>query len=396
MKTTLLRKACFAVAIVFSLALIAVGCDSTNTTGEGTQPLKTYKIGLNNLFKGGYPLDIIEASAKDAVTVAGSEFFSVNDEGKVDKVPQDIQSLIASGSDGVMIFCVIENLFPVVAQNCVDGKTPFVFYDKIPAEAATRTALMDNEYFVGGVGSQNYQAGEAIGKKAIADGCKTAIIIAAQQGDPTHEPRIKGFTDVFEASGGKVVGVSKGGTGIADYATKTDDLLTANPDVDCIYGSGGDFAQGGILGLQNHSEIDAKVYATDLDPTLMEKLKSGDLAAANGGHFVNGMFTACLMINYLDGHPILDADGNAPIFENLPLVVLPAEWADLYERFWMKQQPYSAEEIKKLLWRFNKDVDYDYFNEMIGKYSIEERLNAKLAEGAVTEAELKAAGVPIS
>lgn len=392
MKTKFLRKACLAVAVILILALTAAGCATTNTTGEA----KKYKIGLNNLFKGGYALDIIEASAKDAVTIAGSDFFSVNDELKVDKVPQDVQSLIAAGSNGVMVFCVIENLFPVIAQNCKDGKTPFVFYDKIPAEAATRTALKDNDYFVGGVGSQNYQAGKAIGEKAVADGCKSAIIIAAQQGDPTHEPRIQGFTDVFVAAGGKVLGISKGGTGIADYGNKADDLLTANPTTDCIYGSGGDFAQGGILGLQNHPEIKAKVYATDLDPTLMEKLKSGDLAAANGGHFVNGMFTACLLINYLDGHPILDASGEAPIYENLPIVVLPAEWADLYERFWMKQQPYSEAEVKKLLWRYNKDVNYDTFNDMIGKYSIEERLNAKLKEGAVTEAELKAAGVPIS
>ena len=201
MKKSFMRKVCLVLSLLMVFTLVFAGCSQKTSnqpaapsdSGQPSQgaapaegqapapPSASYKIGLNNLRKGAYALDVLENTAKFATLTLGSEFFSVNDEGKIEKVVQDVQSLIAAGCDGIEIFCVVETLFPVVAKACEEARVPFVFYDKVPASEETRAALMKNPYFVGAVGSQNYQAGQAIGKAAVEAGCKKAIIVAAQQ-----------------------------------------------------------------------------------------------------------------------------------------------------------------------------------------------------------------------
>ena len=41
-----------------------------------------------------------------------------------------------------------------------------------------------------------------------------------------------------------------------------------------------------------------------------------------------------------------DDDGNAPILV-APIMALPSEMVDLYDKFWIKSQPFSGEELKQ-------------------------------------------------
>jgi ribose transport system substrate-binding protein len=386
MKSTL-RTLALIIVMTLVFALLATGCTPTTTTGT-----QSYKIGLNNLGKGAYPLDVLEEQARYGVTTLGCEFYAVNDEFTVEKVTEDVKTMIAAGCKGVEIFCVIESLFPVINQACLEAKMPFVLYDKVPANEETRAAMLANPYFVGAVGSQNFQAGQAVGQAAVDAKCKKAIIVAAEQGDPTHDARIAGFTDIFEKAGGEVLAVVHCGAS-EDVAAKADDLITANPEADCVYGSGGTHAMGVINSLKNHPGSNMKVFGTDLDPDLLAYLTTGEMTACNGAHFVNSMFTSILMVNYLDGHPIKDANGKAPIIETLQVPVLKAEWSALYKKFWIDGHPFSEKEIKNLAYRFNSKVTYDDFLKAISNYSIEERLMAKMNEGLVTKQELIDAGV---
>ena len=107
------------------------------------------------------------------------------------------------------------------------------------------------------------------------------------------------------------------------------------------------------------------------------------------------MFTAALLENYLDGHPMINEDGVVDIIRTVPLIVIPAEMADLYERFWIEEFPYEEDEIKSLLYRFNPDVTLQDFYDMIEGYSIESRLIAKYNAGKVTAEELAAVGIDV-
>ena len=107
------------------------------------------------------------------------------------------------------------------------------------------------------------------------------------------------------------------------------------------------------------------------------------------------MYAMIMLENYLDGMPMLDADGKVGLPRNVQLIAVPAEMADLYERFWIDEFPYEEDEIKQLLYRYNPDVTLQDLQNVIDSYSIEDRLIAKYNAGKVTAEELAAVGINV-
>jgi ribose transport system substrate-binding protein len=355
-------------------------------TGEST-PAK-FKIGFNNYLKGFYALDILENNAKFATESFGNEFVAVNDEGKTEKVVQNVQNLISSGANGIVFFGIVDTLFPVVSKMCEKAKVPFVVYDHLPSDKSLE-ALKNNPYFVGAVGEHDYDAGYPIGEYAAKQGLKKAILVTGKRGDTTHEARVKGFTEAFTKAGGQVLDIGWGNNSLSDALQKAEDLITAHPDIDCIYGTGGDFGLGALQALKKHPNVKAKMFVTDLDPGVLDGLEKNDIAAANGAHWVNAGFSVALLQNYLTGHQLKDKDGKAPIV-TVPILVLPSNQEKLYKQFWIDNQPFSQDEIKTLS---GSNVTLDSFQNVLTNYSIKERLLQKLKEGKITEKELSDVGI---
>ncbi|NLB18493.1 MAG: hypothetical protein GX825_07170 [Syntrophomonadaceae bacterium] len=147
--------------------------------------------------------------------------------------------------------------------------------------------------------------------------------------------------------------------------------------------------------LEKHAEINAILVGTDLDPTGLEGLQGGAVSAINGAHWINSGFSAALLQNYLDGHAILDKNGQAPVI-TVPIIVLPKEQSELYKKFWLDSMPFTVEEMQSVAYRWNPDVTLDYIQNMLNKYSIKERLLKRLEEGKVTADELKAVGISVN
>jgi ribose transport system substrate-binding protein len=78
------------------------------------------------------------------------------------------------------------------------------------------------------------------------------------------------------------------------------------------------------------------IYGANIDPDLLELMKDGNVSALDGGHYVEGSIVSALLMNYLDGHQILDPDGNIPILDNLQIVIVTAENADIYDKYWIQ------------------------------------------------------------
>lgn len=398
MKGKFSKKLSIALSTVLTLSIVLTGCGSSTSkspssasSGSTASNATTFKIGCNNFLKGIYSLDILEKNAKFAATSFGDDFAVVNDAGKTEQIIQNVQNLISSGVKGIVFFGIVDTVFPVVAQKCQAAKVPFVLYDHIPSDATMKT-LKANPYFAGIVGEHDYDAGYPIGEYAAKAGLKKAIIITGKRGDTTHEARVKGFTDAFEKGGGKVIDIGWGCNALSDGVQKADDLLTAHPDIDCIYGSNGDFGLGALQALKKHTDVKAKMYITDLDPGVLTGLKNGDIAAANGAHWINASFATALLQNYLEGHKIKGSDGEAPTL-TVPILVLPSNQENLYEKFWINNQPFSADELKNLTYADNKNVSLQTFQDVLKNYSIKSRLKQKEKEGKVTADELKNVGI---
>ena len=398
-----------AMVLVISMALVACGGKTTgennnnnNTNNNDNQDqgkdnvgtgktAKDLKLGLNNFLKGIYSVDILENGFAETCKALGVQTMIVNDEGKVEKTVTNVDNMISAGVDGIVFFGISETLFPVVSQKCEDAKVPFVIYDHMPSDENLEI-LKANPYFKGGVATRDLGTGRNMGDHAASLGLKKAIIITGKMADPTHSARTNGFTEAFEAAGGKVLDVAWDANNLADATAKANDLLTAHPDVDCVYASNGDYGSGTMQAMAQHTNVNAQLFVTDLDPDVLTGLKNGTIAAANGAHWINVDFATTLLINALLGHELKDADGNAPILV-APVMALPSEMVDFYDKFWIKSQPFSGEELKQFVVEWNENVSLKDYEDVLANYTVETRLKQKEAEGLITAEELKAVGI---
>lgn len=328
----------------------------------------SYNFVTNTWGTGAYALDTIITIDKYFCEQFDINLDVANNEFTADKVIGQLESQLANDPDGVLFCGVAAPTFDPVAKACEKSQTPYVFQSNFPEESVLNDCL-ESDYFCGAILAGSYEMGYQLGEQAISDGHRTAVLTAAALGDYTHDNRIAGFTDAFEAGGGKVLQVSHS-SDPSEAVTKTNDLLTANPTVDCIYGVGGDYGCAAISVLQQRGDMDCAVYASDMDPTLLEGIKNGECVAANGGHFVDGSLAMTLLVNYLDGHPILDENGKAPCFSNLTVFTVNQENIDKFLKFFDSgENLISRETYEKLLYRYNPDVNVETYNEVLEGYA---------------------------
>ncbi len=347
---------------------------SAGTQGSG----KAYTIGYNNFGQGAYPLDLNESTTKYAVESMGMKMTSVNNQFTVDKLITDAQNQIAQGVDGMVFWSAAATLFQPFSELCTSTKTPFSLGDKYPTEDATKTMLRANKYFAGAISTDDTVTGANMAKAALADGHKSAIIVAAAVGDINHDLRIAGFTKAFEDGGGKVMGVAHCADP-SEAVQKSNDLLTAYPNADCVYGSGGDYSQGLLSALQSSGRAGKMpIYGTDIDPNVIAGLRDGTFAAANGaaGPYCAGI-AAALLVNYLDGHPILDENGQAPMSNGIMSITVTAKNVDNFDKYWIQGQVFTPEQYKSLLYRNNPNVTWKDYETLIKNYNYDSVMATK-------------------
>ncbi len=336
----------------------------------------TYKIGYNYFGPGSYALTTLANNQQYVIECLGSEAQSTSDDFQVDKIVQDVENMISAGCDGLVIWLPADNLYKTVIDICEEAQVPYVFSDKVPADPEVIAALQASEYFAGAVGPANAEYGTLIAEYALAQGYKSCIIETGSQGDPTDTPRIEAFTAAFEAGGGTVEQIvyTDSHDNIQPFA---ENALLANPDIDFIYGTGSDYGIGAADAIKNQG-LDIKVVTSGLDSAVLEYLvdESNPVEFVNGDYWISGTMATVALMNFLDGSPLKDADGNMVFVDN----IMPFQiTADTYEQFmetFINNPCYSAAEIQAMNGLYNADFNYDAFMEVIANYSLEERAAA--------------------
>ena len=90
----------------------------------------------------------------------------------------------------------------------------------------------------------------------------------------------------------------------------------------------------------------------------------------------------------MDGHKIVDENGVAAALLINPVVVTP-ETAEIYQKFWIDEMPYSYENFKDLLYRNNPDVTYEDFKKAAENYTFENVLKIRLKKAKLQRKNLK-------
>lgn len=373
------------------------GDEPSDSADEGASAAGGRVIGINNWFEGAYALDILCNNAKFVAEQNGDTCQVFNDEANTEKLITNLENMVAAEVDGVMWMGMFENTLATGPQVPNNAGIYFTFYDKLSTDAAVLQSTREMEFFAGGVGNDNYNAGAISAQAALNDGCTKVLIAGAEIGDPNTDARVNGFVETFEAAGGEVLSVTRVASGEANAEQQAcDNMLAAYPNADAFYCTGENFTLAALnVVAKTESDHEIRVYGTDLNPTLLEYLADGSLAACSGAHWVSALYSAILLENAMDGNVLLDDDGLPAIIEDAGFISVPAEFAGLYQRFFIDENPYEAEEIANMMYRNNPDVTLADLREMIANYSLEERLIAKYDAGKVTAEELAEVGIEV-
>jgi ABC-type sugar transport system substrate-binding protein len=257
-------------------------------------------------------------------------------------------------------------ILPQAAAECEKEKMPFALAIFV-GEDADRVKIADNKYYAGAINADMYYDGYIIGKIAAQDGHKTAVLIGGNVGDIHFEQRIEGFTKAFvEEGGGKILSIARCSSP-AEGQEKANALLSANRGADCLYAMVGDYVPGSVNALDTLGLKDIAVYGSNVGKETVDYIKEGRVTAGGAGNDVAGGLASALLMNFLDGHPILDENGKPPELK-LQCFVVDKTNVDDFESLFLSdgaRHPLTEDVLKSLTWRFNNDVSYKTFTDLI-------------------------------
>lgn len=392
-----MKKRVLSLALVVVLVLsMCVGCSgnsgSDTKDSSGGDKDSAYTIGYNYFGSGPYSLGMLAQNTEKVIKAYGNKAMSMDDEFSVEKIVQDVENMISSGCDGLVIWLPAESLYPTIAKMCADAQIPFVLNDKAPSDPEIVEVLKANEYFAGAVTPADSLYGELCAQYALEQGWKNCIITSSAAGDTTDAPRIEGFIKEFEANGGKVL-EELHADNLDTSVGQVQDALTATGEVDFIYATNSDYAINACTALEGKG-FETKIISSGLEEEALNTLcdEESPLVYLSGDCWVAGVFSAIVLQNAVAGTPLKDSEGNVPWVDSIrPFEINAAEY-ELYKACFLDELCFSDEE---LLAMSGDDFDYDKFIELVDRYSFKDRVKAKLADGVITEEQVAAAGIEL-
>ena len=396
MKKSKIVRVVLAVMLILALTFSLAACKKTEEPAPapagqpadappaGNQPAEAppaannkYTLAFNNWGSGAEVFDWHEDEIVYIVQdLLGMSINCASDENTADGILRNVQNFVASGVDGILMTCNQAPVLPQISEAAKSASIPFNLSIWVGTDDQRVDLVANNPFFTGSFLADTYAEAYVLGKIASADGNRTACMIGGNLGDPAIDTRVAGFTQAFVTEGGgQILDIARC-SGPPEAQEKASAMLSANRDADCLYAMVGDFFPGAYnamtaLGI---SPDDMTVYCSLCSTETSNYILDGIIKEASGGHDLSCHLAACALINYLDGHPILDENGEPPQLIVTPFIVNKdnAEpYMDIFFRMTDGQHVLPDDYLKSLLWRFNPDVTYRDFTNFCDNLSLE-------------------------
>ena len=368
------------ISVLLSALLVLgtfAGCGSTATSGSNNSaPTKTNtaaasteaKAATDGTIKIGVSIwsstDVLGSQCKmiidEAAKALGVQVQYV-DQGHVsEKVTASVEQLCAAGCQGIIICNSSDTEMASAIKTCNDNGVYLAQFFRIISKdnsADIYQAAVNSEYYVGAVHENEPENGEKLVNILLEKGDRNIGLIGWEQGDATWLGRWEGYKagvekwnaahpdDQAVLSEPQYAGTSSEGGSKAAEA-----LMSANPDLDALIpaGGGGDPLQGAIAAVERAGKTqDIDIVSTDFLPDLGERLANGSMAGESGGHYCDPLFAFMAVYNAVKGN-YKDFGGK---FEDIKFpylyVASPDDYVD-YEKYFVKQLPYTAEELVEM------------------------------------------------
>ena len=370
-------KRLFALLLVFAMVLALTACSGSKTepppasspTGGGDDGPGSHYIAYS-LLGTDWILNYMEQRSAWAVRSSGNhryDYYSADF--SADQMQSNTQSMINAGIEGLVFYPAFATLTPTIFEMCEAAGVGIVTHDIPALDDEQFEIMMNSPVFAGFIASSSYENGYSLGETAARDGYKRALGIANHVGDIGHEYRLRGFEKAFTENGGIYLGEARCANP-GEAVQKASDLLNAYPEADCFFSVTGAHTGGVLTALETYNRQDIMVYSIDLDSDLLPYVRAGTMVG-NGGAVVATVLSTALLINWLDGHPILD--NGKPVYNDYDIrnIHVTAENADDFERCVIKNEILTEDVYRQFLWRYNPDVTYQTYVDFFKAYSLD-------------------------
>jgi len=371
MKIRKILSMAIALTLVLALSLSLAACGSSKDNGGDTNGA-SYTIGYNTWGSGTATFDVMADYIANALETLGSTGNRVSDEHNADTELANAQNFISAGVDGVAFQCSADPVLLQAAAKFAESKTPFVLDIFVGDDADREEVTKNNEYYAGSVSADLWLDGYLMGQAAAADGNKKAVLVGGNVGDNHFEQRIAGFTQSFVTEGGGVILDAARCTSPAESVEKSNAVFSANRDADCAYAMVGDYVPGVIKAIEDLGLEGVQTYASNAGEDAIPYIRDGRVSAGGGGNDLPAPIAIALLINYIDGHPIKNENGLAPNLIVKPFTVTIDNVDDFVAMLYTDGvNPIADDVLQSLLWRYNPDVTYQDYLDVIDSLTIE-------------------------
>jgi ABC-type sugar transport system substrate-binding protein len=270
------RTFLIAVAITLTAALAGCGDDEpdteSNAATDGKQAAgEPVKLGLITKFPVDFYLAMKSAAeewdtATDGATVTyGTGKSATDDQGQIDL----IQSMVTQGVKGIAITPSSPAVVPAL-DDAVSQGVKVVLVDNDLPDWDGKSSVVATDNYKGGT-----LAGEHLAQ--TLDKGATLAVLEGVPGVPALDDRVKGMEEGLGSSGIKIVGKAPTDCDQDKGVTAAADLLTANPDVDAIYGACGPPVLGAIQSIERAGRKPDSILLVGFDalPDEIKQIEAG-------------------------------------------------------------------------------------------------------------------------
>ncbi len=293
---------------------------------------------------------------------------------------QSAENLIAGGCNCILIVNYSDTMLPKLAQICQDNEVYFglqwrkVVSDEIAAE------LEKCEYFVGNTCEDEQEISRRLATNLSKGGAKKIGMIGRAVGDTTHDARWAGVVEVCESTDMELVAEyrGQGAASAAETMEAVEKFIAGNPDLDAVFLTGGTASQleGALAALDKHKKRgEIKLAVVDfIDADLMkEYLEDGTLFSIAGGHYVDPIFTAAMLINAVEGNRLSEKPEQIDLqFIDFQSYEDAVNYYQYVENDADGVYAYTEEELGQMIKSLNPDLTIDSLRATAAAYTIED------------------------
>lgn len=315
--------------------------------------------------------DQLGGSVKSNLEYLGKEFnvnFSFVEALTMEEYISGTENLIQRGVDGILSLLILPSMIEKAEEagvylQCILNES---------TDPDTLKLIAESEYVTGMVTENDYECGVAMVDDLYDRGMRNIVWIAPEAGmAANHDNRVRGIEDAIEKHDDLNVLANYRGT---EQAEALQSFAATYPEMDGIIVTGG--AGGGTESIyqvmQSEGLNGQAVLATiDIGEGTGEKLESGELGWIAGGQFPTTGIAFAVLYNAMVGTPINDTPEKT-IYR--PFMVLQSK--DNYDNYMKFVEgsipPYTGDEIKALIKKFNPEASLELVNEYGDNYSIDD------------------------